>query len=139
MMKMTISMTYERESKNNNTNLSGLSLSAVALGQDYERMLNKDFYTGEDIRKMFRLIPPEIQYYETTSEKGKFVVNYPAHVVLTNWLNAWIDYKEGRRSDNPLNLWKVTMKLKQLLEMGRRQKAEELGAVGLPLLHSIVI
>ena len=136
-MKMTIS-TYDRESKNNNTNsnLASLNLSAIYLGQEYERMINKDFYTGEDIRKMFRLVPPEIQYYETTTEKGRFVVNYPAHVVLTNWLNAWIDYKEGRRPDNPLNSWKVTMKLKQLLEMGRRQKAEELGAVGLPILHS---
>ena len=133
-----ITLTHDREDKNNGTNFNSinLNLSAVNLGQDYERMLNKDFYTGEDIRKMFRLIPPEIQYYETTTEKGKFIVNYPAHAVLTNWLNAWIAYKEGRRLDNPLNSWKVTMKLKQLLEMGRRQKAEELGAVGLAILHS---
>jgi len=133
-----ITTTYDREDKNNGTNFNSvnLNLSAVNLGQDYERMLNKDFYTGEDIRKMFRLIPPEIKYYEANSEKGRFVVNYPAHAVLTNWLNAWIAYKEGRRLDNPLNSWKVTVKLKQLLEMGRRQKAEELGAVGLAILHS---
>ena len=133
-----ITSMYDREDKNNGTNFNSvnLNLSAVNLGQDYERMLNKDFYTGEDIRKMFRLIPPEIQYYEATSEKGKFEVNYPAHAVLTNWLNAWIAYKEGRRLDNPLNSWKVTVKLKQLLEMGRRQKAEELGAMGLAILHS---
>jgi hypothetical protein len=133
-----ITSMYDREDKNNGANFNSvnLNLSAVNLGQDYERMLNKDFYTGEDIRKMFRLIPPEIQYYEATSEKGKFEVNYPAHAVLTNWLNAWIAYKEGRRLDNPLNSWKVTVKLKQLLEMGRRQKAEELGAMGLAILHS---
>ncbi len=106
------------------------------LGFDYDELLNKDFFTGDDIRKMFRLVPPKIFYYENTTDKGKIVVEYPAHLVLTNWRNAWLDYKEGKRPDNPLDNPRVVEHFKDIIEMGRRQVAEKLGPLGPALLHS---
>lgn len=106
------------------------------LGFDYDNLLNRDFYTGEDIRKMFRLVPPKIFYYEENTKGGLLRVDYPAHYVLTNWRNAWLDYKMGKRDDNPLLKEEVTEHFKDMLEMGRRQYAEKLGALGPALLRT---
>jgi len=135
MAKKTVNTSEQGDNSNSNSTTVNRS-SLVRLARDYETMLQKDFFTGEDMRRIISLVPDMIEYYKNSNSRGVVDVKIPAWEEATKFQTLYRNYELGLIDKNPLADKAVVDKWKSLIQMGRRKTAESYGVYGAEILAS---